>query len=331
MWYYTLIDDFMDKNNLQQLIDKYLQGTMSTEEREHLLHWYRQQHEQESIWELLPSETEQLVRERIKANIWKNIEPDQQIIRKRRYWSYVAVASSLVLITFAILMQPRSAQLEEQVSLPKSEDNDNRFILLPDSSRVVLRPGSKLIYPSVFDNASREVSLEGEAYFDIKHKNNQPFIIHTGEVKTTVLGTAFTIKYPIGSKKVEVLVERGKVRVEDKKHVLAELTADQKINLNEQISKPEIEKVNARLALEWKRQDMTFDAEAFRDISKSLEKRYGVTLQFVNSGLGNCPITGKFTGSETIDEVLMNICATRNASYRQVGVGRYEIQGEGCP
>lgn len=321
----------MDKNNLQQLIDKYLQGTISTEEREHLLYWYRQQQEQESIWELQPSETEQLVGQRIKANIWKSIEPDHQLIRKRSYWSYVAVAASLVLITFAVLMKTRSAQLEQQVSLPKSEGKDNRFILLPDSSRVVLRPGSKLIYPSAFDNASREVSLEGEAYFDIKHKNNQPFIIHTGEVKTTVLGTAFTIKYPIGSKRIEVLVERGKVRVEDKKQVLAELTADQKINLNEQISKPEIEKVNARSALEWKMQDMTFDAEAFRDISKSLEKRYGVTLHFVNPALGNCPVTGKFTGSETIDEVLMNICATRNASYRQVGIGQYELQGVGCP
>lgn len=320
----------MDNTNLQHLIDKYLQGTISTEEREHLLHWYRQQQEQESIWELQPLETEQLVGERIKANIWKSIGSDHQVIRKRRYWSYVAAAASLLLIAFAVLMQPRSAQLEQQVSIPKSEDNDNRFILLPDSSRVVLRPGSKLIYPNAFDNASREVSLEGEAYFDIKHKNNQPFIIHTGEVKTTVLGTAFTIKYPVGSKRVEVLVERGKVRVEDKKQVLAELTADQKINLNEQISKPEIEKVNARSALEWKRKDMIFDATTFRDISKSLEKRYGVTLRFVNPEMENCPVTGKFTGSETIDEVLMNICATRNASYRQVEIGHYEIHGKGC-
>lgn len=328
MWYYHITDDFMNNSNLQQLIDKYLQGTISVEEKERLLLWYRQQQEEENIWELAPGETEQQVGERMKANIWAQM--DNIPVRKRVYWPYAAVAATLLLFSFSILMWNKSTSNEQQVAFSKSEGSANRFILLPDSSRVVLRAGSKLSYPNTFDDATREVSLEGEAYFDIKHRNNQPFIIHTGEIKTTVLGTAFTIKYPADSKQIEVLVERGKVRIENEKQVFAELVADQKIDLKESQLKGKVEKVNTASALSWKRQDMSFDALAFGDIAKNLEKRYGVELHFINPALENCPVSGKFTGSETIEEVLLNICATRNATYRKTADGQYEIQGEGC-
>lgn len=319
----------MDNSNLQHLIDKYVQGTISTEEKERLLCWYRQQQDEETVWVLEPGETEQDLSQRIKNNIWKDIAPPP--VRKRIHWPYVAVAATLLLASFVVFMRTRSTIVEQQISLSKSEGANNRFILLPDSSRVVLRAGSKLTYPNNFGRQTREVSLEGEAYFDIKHKHGQPFIIHTGEIKTTVLGTAFTIKYPGGNKQVEVLVERGKVRVEDKKQVFAELTADQKIDIHELALKPTVEKINVQSALSWKRQDMAFDALPFGRIAEGLEKRYGVNLHFANQTLKNCPVSGKFTGSETIEEVLLNICATRNATYRKTGDGQYEIQGAGCP
>jgi len=323
------MDDFMDNSNLQQLIDKYLQGTISVEEKERLLSWYRQQQEEEAVWPLKPGETEQDIGQRIKSNIWKDIAAPP--VRKRTYWPYVATAAALLLASFVIFMRAEPVVTEQQVNFSKSEGRNNRFVLLPDSSRVVLRAGSKLTYPSNFEGQTREVSLEGEAYFDIKHKQGRPFIIHTGEVRTTVLGTAFTIKYPRAGKQVEVLVERGRVRVEDRKQVFAELTADQKIDIDELAVKPAVEKINVQSALNWKQQDMAFDALPFGTIAKGLEKRYGVRLHFANQTLENCPVSGKFTGSETIDEVLLNICATRNATYRKTGEGQYEIQGAGCP
>ncbi|WP_312791570.1 FecR domain-containing protein [Sphingobacterium sp.] len=319
----------MDNSNLQQLIDKYLQGTISVEEKKRLLRWYRQQQDQETVWTLEPGETEKDVSQRIKSKIWSDIATPPS--RKRIYWPYVAVAATLLLASFVVFMRTKSGIVEQQISFSKSEGTNNRFILLPDSSRVVLRAGTKLTYPNSFSGQTREVNLEGEAYFDIKHKNGQPFIIHTGEVKTTVLGTAFTIKYPNGSNQVEVLVERGKVRVEDSKQVFAELTADQKIDIQGLKVKPAIEKIDVQSAMSWKRQDMAFDALPFGSLAEALEKRYGVSLDFANQTLRNCPISGKFTGSETIEEVLLNICATRNAAYRKTGDGRYEIKGPGCP
>ena len=158
MWYYHITDDFMNNSNLQQLIDKYLQGTISVEEKERLLLWYRQQQEEENIWELAPGETEQQVGERMKANIWAQM--DNIPVRKRVYWPYAAVAATLLLFSFSILMWNKSTSNEQQVAFSKSEGSANRFILLPDSSRVVLRAGSKLSYPNTFDDATREVSLE---------------------------------------------------------------------------------------------------------------------------------------------------------------------------
>src|SRR5207248_3097180 len=98
-----------------------------------------------------------------------------------------------------------------------------RHIVLPDSSTVVLHAGSRLLFPEAFSVNTREVTLVGEAYFDIVHREAQPFIIHTGQLKTTVLGTAFNIRAYDSSQEVMVSVTKGRVRVESGNQVLAEL------------------------------------------------------------------------------------------------------------
>lgn len=72
--------------------------------------------------------------------------------------------------------------------------NKSKFIHLPDGSTVLLNEGSKLDFGNDFNTGSRQVVLTGEAYFDIKHDERRPFVVHTGKVYTTVLGTAFNIR-----------------------------------------------------------------------------------------------------------------------------------------
>src|SRR5690606_2603405 len=73
----------------------------------------------------------------------------------------------------------------------------HQLLLLPDGSTVLLNNNSSLDFPQQFTGDTREVILKGEAYFDIKPDASRPFIIHTGKVKTRVLGTAFNIRaYP---------------------------------------------------------------------------------------------------------------------------------------
>ena len=115
------------------------------------------------------------------------------------HWRWVGAACLLlVLSSTAYLLLSRQKQ-QEVTSIPlpfrtPPSVSYIRYITLPDNSSVVLHAGSKLQYPVSFNGNSREVTLWGEAYFDITSNLAKPFIIHTGKVKTTVLGTAFNIK-----------------------------------------------------------------------------------------------------------------------------------------
>jgi ferric-dicitrate binding protein FerR (iron transport regulator) len=86
-------------------------------------------------------------------------------------------------------------------------------IILSDGSQVTLNADSKLRYPDRFDNARREVYLEGEGYFVVQHMMNQPFILYTGNLSTTVLGTKFNVSAYPENKAIAVSLLEGKVQV----------------------------------------------------------------------------------------------------------------------
>src|SRR5690606_2859673 len=108
----------------------------------------------------------------------------------------------------------QSPHRENKMVINSVNSNEHRLLHLPDGSTVIVGVGSKLNYPSSFDSLrTREVYLEGQAYFDIRHNPQKPFIIHTGKVATTVLGTSFNIKAWPEDQDITVTVTRGKVRV----------------------------------------------------------------------------------------------------------------------
>lgn len=85
-------------------------------------------------------------------------------------------------------------------------------LTLSDGTEVMLHPGSRLMFPERFTGARREVRLEGEAYFKVAHDARHPFIVHAGDVETTVLGTEFDITARKGEA-VSVTLVTGHVRV----------------------------------------------------------------------------------------------------------------------
>jgi ferric-dicitrate binding protein FerR (iron transport regulator) len=205
-----------------------------------------------------------------------------------------------------------------------------RQIVLPDGSTVVLHAGSTLDYPAAFPDSSREVSLKGEAYFDVRHDNKKPFIIHTGTVRTIVLGTAFNISSD--SNRITVSVTGGKVRVENGRKVLAELTPNQQIVYDVPQDATQQKTVNAeQLVTNWTKQDMIFDGDTFGGIAGVISQRYGVTVRFRDPALAKCRIVASFSGTETLENVLETLCTIQNASYtRNQEDKSIEIDGKGC-
>jgi transmembrane sensor len=209
-----------------------------------------------------------------------------------------------------------------------------RNLTLPDGSSVVLQAGSTLNYPARFKNGTREVWLSGEAYFDVKRTSvnpgSSPFVIHSGKLTTTVLGTSFNIKAYPGDSEIVVSVTKGKVRVENDKEILGVLTPDDELTYSIESSKSTLLHADVAQSIDWVKNDVTFDGVAFGKIAEIVEKRFGVHIRFKNDLLKSCVIVSSFDGTETIQNVLETLCSISNSSYKMLDDKEILIDGVGC-
>lgn len=250
----------------------------------------------------------------------------------RKAWFQAAAILLLIasLSTFLVLKNTFSEKKYQSgtVSNIMLAAQDNKYVILADSSKILLHPGSKLSYK--FSSGKREVTLNGEAYFDIHRDGKRPFIIRTGHFRTTVLGTAFNIKAYQG-KPVTVSVARGKVQVENEKSggktIL--LKGMQLIDGGDSGKHIVIRNADLMDATKWMNLDLKFSDTPFSVLAGHLEHRYGIKIKFVNKNLGDCMINGGFTGMETLEDVLVNLTQTIGAHYK-IEDNLVLIDGQGC-
>ncbi|MGX5818912.1 FecR family protein [Chitinophaga lutea] len=328
----------MDIRALYELLEKYRQGNCTPAELEQLEAWYASlggdrpanllDEGSEAAAALTHRKLEELRSQLaddaapvVRMSAWKNI----------RRWA--AVAACLIIVAgglgYWLNRGPERAVVLSR-DMRKEADHD-RHILLPDGSTVVLHAGSRLEYPPSFNGATREVTLHGEAYFDVRKDTVAPFIIHSGPVRTTVLGTAFNIKAFDHMPEVTVSVTRGKVKVEavEGNRLLAVLNPNQQVVYSSRemtaFSRP------ADLSeLRWIGHDMVFEDQRFSDIVSTLSSRYHADIRFEDPALGNCLIRASFNGTEPLEKVLDVLCGVRNVTYTTDEDYNILIKGTGC-
>jgi len=331
-----------NNEHISYLLRQYTSNEARPEEIEELFAWIRESEHDGPLRQTIQALWDQYrPEESLPSADWEGMYarivkmPANRVIPgKRVHWRTLAVAASigaLVLLGVLWWKRPASPQMvagAESYAVPVAW---TRHIVLPDSSTVVLHAGSRLLYRTAFSGHTREVTLAGEAYFDIVYRQEQPFIIHTGQLKTTVLGTAFNIRAYDSSREVMVLVTKGRVRVEDGRQVLAELTPNQQITYNLRQAQAQQQEVNAtRVVTDWTKKDMVFASISFEQIASTLSQRYGIPVRFKNEALKHCPIRASFSGTESLKDVMAVLCEVRNATYTIDPGKGVEIDGEGC-
>jgi ferric-dicitrate binding protein FerR (iron transport regulator) len=237
---------------------------------------------------------------------------------RKKYAVYLA-AATVVLVTGFIWIFNNVHQQKQVAAVPAltrkvTERSEYKYLLLPDSTQVWLNAASSLEYPSQFEKDKREVFLSGEAWFDVKHADKQPFIIHTGKVSTRVLGTAFNIKAYPGRENITVSVSRGKVQVNYEEKEVAVLTKGQQVKVSNTGNHVVEKKAIAAQAAAWQQGNLEYDDETLGDIIADLERIYDVTIRVKNEALVHEHITTSFRREIGIDkalEVLSNLTDTR--------------------
>ena len=262
----------------------------------------------------------------------KAIKPVHRVHFLQRSWVRIAAAAVVILVAGIIvfnLLPFRSGRHPIVITEPAIK-NPYRHIILADGSKVLLHGGSQLKYPPAFNGSTREVTLSGEAYFDVAHNAAQPFIIHSGTIKITVLGTAFNIKAWAGEKEVTVTVTRGKVKVENETGVLGIITPNQQLSVNTQSKQSKQLEVNADSAISWKRQEYTMDNVTLDEAITELQVRYGIIIEpGQHENPGNCRFTASFKQDESLDYVLNVICKIYQASWKNED-GKIVIRNINC-
>lgn len=188
-----------------------------------------------------------------------------------------------------------------------TERAEFKFLLLPDSTQVWLNTNSSLEFPDEFSDKKREVYLTGEAYFDVRHAEELPFVIHTGKITTTVLGTAFNIKaYPY-QREVLVAVSKGKVRVSRDDQPIAVLLNGQQIRIGNIDTSSRQKTIDTARIAYWQKGTLAYDDERIGDIALDLQQIYNVPVSFCDSSIVDTRITTSFNRNIGIDQALQVI------------------------
>lgn len=332
---------------LKQLLDKYLKGNITHTELE-------------EFWQLMSSLSENDLVDEEMSKFWsdpsldKNSQADWEgvysrlqqrmddqqidyarIIQPRRSirpWVIAASFLFLLAVSFLLVLNPFEKNKKDAIVSSRSSF-DLQVIRLPDGTAVTLNHNSKLDYPNTFNGKTREVYLYGEAFFDVKHDPLKPFIVHTGNVITRVLGTAFNIKAYDNEENIAVTVSRGKVQVqknnEDK--VFGLLVAGDQLTVDKKEDKALQTKVDVSGILQWKTKDLVFDDKTIDEASVIISNYFGVEIHFANESLRKCRFTASFNGSDDdLKQVLDVMTVLTGSTWTKDDKEIIWIGGKGC-
>lgn len=150
---------------------------------------------------ILPYETE--------ARMWNTIRR-ATIHKYKNVYNWTAVACAVIIISIGSYYSFNQYNLSQpKITSTITYKNDIRLISLPDGTRVWLNQNTEIDYPARFSKNERNVTLKGEAFFEVKRDPSRPFIITSGAVKTTVLGTSFNVR-AYNDNDAQVSVRTGK-------------------------------------------------------------------------------------------------------------------------
>jgi hypothetical protein len=182
------------------------------------------------------------------------------------------------------------------------------FLTLPDGTEVFLNSNSRITYPCRFSESSREVHLEGEAFFRVKHTDSIPFLVVSDRSVTRVLGTEFNIKSD--SRESKITLCKGVVEVESistkAKRVIA---PNEQATITEKIFS--VEEVDSYEIGAWTEGKFYFKSKTLGEISDKLNEWYNVEFSFKEEKTKSI----QFTGMINRNDILKDIFELFEASY----------------
>ena len=241
----------------------------------------------------------------IRVRMLKRIKKSKEKNRKIPQWLKVAAT---VIITVSISWMVFHKKVDEKptlamntISVPAGQTVN---MILSDGTNIWLNSRSVLKYPGVFTGSRREVILDGEAYFEVAHHKDHPFVVHTNGYDIQALGTQFNVEsYSLNSDFTTSLID-GSVRVTSVNDTLQNIILQPNTMVRLQDGRLISENITDFNHYRWREGLITFKDTPFADLMVKFEKCYGIRIVIENDRVKNYAPTGKFRQLDGIDYAL---------------------------
>ncbi|MCE4563737.1 DUF4974 domain-containing protein [Maribellus sp. CM-23] len=236
-------------------------------------------------------------------------------------WLYRAAAAVLFIpiLTAAIFFYLQKNQPTEWVEayVPYGQ---SKMVSLPDSSKIWLNAGTKLIYPKEFNNSYRQVYVDGEAYAEITKDKSRPFVMSAGEVSVEVLGTRFNLKSYSEDSYIAVSLLEGAVRMNTTFNNETEATVlkpGESVKFSKNTGKLALSEFLVSEESLWHSGNgFFFINEPLDEIALSLERYFNVRINIENESLKKEHYYSVFVNNESLDDILSALNASGKMKIR---------------
>lgn len=306
---------------MKQLFEKYLAGNATAEERESLL---RQLHADEQLGGWLRTDIEfaeggmpEPIRERILNNVYART---QRPLISRRCWSIAAVMLILV-ISGALgwaLFGLRNQNLKSQISNNQIRDiivttgmGEHSHVTLPDGTILTLNAQTTVRYNLA--DGKRQVSIDGEAFFEVARDPEHPFVVSANGMTVTCLGTSFDVRNYSDESTASVVLRDGKVRVNA---CDADLTMEpgSRVLMDRKTLALSKHTVTPSDYTAWLNGEIKFNNQTLEEIAAELSRNYNIDLVITSDELRQERFNG-YLGRSSLRNILDVLCLASDMSY----------------
>ena len=320
----------MQKEECVELFERYIANRANEDEVRRLSGWIKNDLNISTYLEQQIKVSSSDIDRDVQLRMLKNIQAelfttDDHEVKSRRYnevrirlikWMRVAALFLLPLLTAAgmyfYMTRDKTTQAPLIISVERGQKAN---ITLPDGSKAWLNSQSKLTYTADFNVKTRELQLDGEAYFEVAHNAKKPFIVRSKDMAVEALGTCFGVKAYNEDHLISSILMRGKVRVTTPDGETILMPNDRVMYDKITHKKTQSKVTNATDFTGWIHNELRFENESLGEIATTIQRIYNVKIIFNSELLKNLRYTGT-VNNNSLESVLNIITLTSPVSFQ---------------
>jgi len=320
----------MDKETIWEHITRKISGENTEEDVLKVDEWLNEKPENRQVYRRLDefwnfNQTPENKQLSLFESIKRRISVYENQIRRPFYTTTLFKAAAIVAIILAsnfLVYQFKVDSIKpeivswQEIVVPRG----NRMkMVLPDSTSIWLNNETKLRYASNFSSSNREVELSGEAYFDVHHDTNHPFIVKIGAQRIKVLGTKFSVNAYPEDQTIETSLISGSVVFMSGREINgnSEFRLDPGYSLlyDKQNNNISTQKIQSSYYQYWEQGVYAFKDENFESLALKIKRIFNVEVVFEDTFLK----TKTYTGTINInDNIFLFMEAIRRTSVEPI-------------